>query len=94
MAVTADSTLSVAKIRYVAIILGTLFGLAFYLYGPPVTPALQAAAVAGCNDLTGGNFRSYELHWVIGADPHWSCIDRSDPASGAVNMGWWVTPGG
>jgi hypothetical protein len=54
---------------------------------------MHAAAVSDCNDVAGGNFRSYHLEWTVSARPHWACWDLSDPERPAINMGWWVTPG-
>lgn len=69
-----------------------LVAAAFYLYGPPVTPTFRAAAVSACNEHSGGNFRSYRLHWDFGTRPHWSCWDASRPQQNAVSFGWWVNP--
>ena len=65
-----------------------------YFYGPLVTPTVSAAARDECNEITGGNFRSYRLEWVSGPGnrPHWSCWDAGDPGSDAVDLGWWVNP--
>lgn len=93
MAVTAESTISTTSIRNFAVVVGVLVGFAFYLYGPPVTPVMQAAAVATCNKMTGGDYRNYELRWALGTEPHWVCLDRNDPGAGAIDLGWWVTPG-
>ena len=65
---------------------------AFYLYGPAVTPALSAGAAAECNELAGGNYRSYRLTWESGIRPHWTCGDASAPEAPATDLGWWVTP--
>ncbi len=83
---------SLARIRNAAVALGLLGGVAFYLYGPAVTPAMHAAAVTECNELTSGNYRSYALRWVVDVRPHWLCGDRRDPAKAPVDLGWWVTP--
>ncbi len=95
MAVSATGTrsLSMAKIKTVTVVAGALAGLGFYLYGPPLTPVMQASAVSKCNELTGGSFRSYDLAWVVGTNPHWVCANRFDPAQDPMDMGWWVTPG-
>jgi hypothetical protein len=76
-----------------AVALAVFGGAGFYLYGPPVTPALQGAAMSECNELIGGNYRSYQLEWVVASRPHWLCSNRFKPAEDAVDMGWWVTPG-
>lgn len=93
VSVTGASGRSLARMRTAGLTLGLLGGAAFYLYGPPVTPALHGAAAAECNDLAGGNYRSYRLEWVTGTPSHWQCFDRSEPAQKPVDMGWWVTPG-
>jgi hypothetical protein len=87
------SRMSMASIRTIAVVIGSVLGLTYYVYGPAVTPVMQAAATSSCNELTGGNFRSYHLEWVVGSRPHWSCWDARDPAEPPMNMGWWVTPG-
>lgn len=83
---------SVARLTTIFSVVGVLGTAAFYLYGPAITPALHGAASAECNRLAGGNYRSYDLHWVVGTQPHWLCGDRSEPTKPAVDMGWWVTP--
>lgn len=93
VSVIGASGRSLARMRATAITIGLLGGLAFYAYGPAVTPALHGAAAARCNDLTGSNYRSYHLEWVAGVRPHWRCWDRSDPTAAPADMGWWVTPG-
>jgi len=93
VSVTGASGRSLAKMRSAGLALGLLGGAAFYLYGPPVTPALHGAAAAECNDLAGGNYRSYRLEWVTGMPSRWQCFDRSERAQKPVDMGWWVTPG-
>ena len=87
------SRMSMTTIRSLLIAVGTACGLAFYLYGPVVTPMMHAAAVSSCNETTGGSFRGYHLEWTMSARPHWDCWDLSDPERPAMNMGWWVTPG-
>ena len=93
MAVSLTGTrgLSLASIRYFSIVMGIALGMGFYLYGPSVTPIMQGAALSSCNEMTGGNFRSYEVNWVVGTQPHWDCWDRSAPEAQPVNMGWWVS---
>jgi hypothetical protein len=93
VSLTGAPSLSVGRIRTLSAVVGTVAGLGFYLYGPTVTPIMQAAAVSECNEMTGGSFRGYALDWVVSTRPHWSCQDRSDPTSEPVNLGWWVTPG-
>lgn len=92
VSVTGASGRSLARMRTTAVVLGVLGGSAFYLYGPAVTPALHGSAVTKCNEMTGGNYRSYQLEWVVATQPHWLCGNRSDPAEPAVDMGWWVAP--
>ena len=74
--------------------MAVLFGFGVYFYGPPVTPALRAAATEACNEYAGGNFRSYRLEWVSwpGDNPHWSCWDARKPMEKAISLGWWVNP--
>jgi hypothetical protein len=92
VSVVGASGRSLARIRTSAIALGVISGLAFYAYGPLVTPVLYGAASSRCNEIAGSNFRSYHLEWTVGTHPHWLCWDRSDLAAGPVDMGWWVTP--
>jgi hypothetical protein len=87
------SRLSMATIRTIGIIVGAALSLAYYAYGPAVTPIMQAAATSSCNEATGGNFRSYYLEWVATSRPHWNCWDRRDPTAAPMDMGWWVMPG-
>ena len=92
VSVTGASGRSLARMRTAATAVAILGGAAFYLYGPTMTPALHGAAVTECNDLTGGNYRSYRLEWVVDARPHWLCGNRAAPAEKPANLGWWVTP--
>lgn len=69
----------------------SVLAVAFYAYGPVLTPVMHGSAVSTCNDLAGGNYRSYRLSWVVGTRPHWSCWNASDPARPAVDLGWWVS---
>jgi len=82
-----------ASIRYFSIVMGIAFALLTYLFGPLVTPLVHGAVVSTCNEMTGGNFRSYQVDWVVSIAPHWECRDRSDPEAGPVDMGWWVGGG-
>ena len=91
---TGASGRSLERMRTGAIVLGTLGAAAFYFYGPAVTPAMTAAAASECNDLIGGNYRSYQLQWVVTSQPHWLCSNRFRPADDPVDMGWWVAPFG
>jgi hypothetical protein len=84
--------LSMSTIKTIFIVGALLVAAGFYLYGPPVTPSLRAAAVSACNEHAGGNFRSYRLHWQTGRSPHWSCWDAGNPERLPVNYGWWVNP--
>jgi len=90
VSLTGSRGLSMTSIRTVSAVIGTAIDAAFYLYGPTVTPVMHAAAATTCNQMTGGNFRSYRLDWVVAARPHWNCWDQSDPAKAPRNMGWWV----
>jgi hypothetical protein len=91
---SGERGLSVSGVRSLIIVFTVFLGAAIYFYGPPVTPALRAAATAECNDYAGGNFRSYQLHWVTGpgSTPHWQCWDASRPTEKAISLGWWVDP--
>lgn len=84
--------LSMRKIHTGLAALLALGSAAFYLYGPAVTPALHGAAARECNELVGGDYRSYSLRWVVGSRPHWVCGNRFRPAQQPVDLGWWVTP--
>ena len=89
---TGASGRSLARLATAASVLTLLGGLGFYAYGPPVTPAFRAGAVAECNRLTGGSYRSYQLDWVLSVRPHWACTDRTTPREPPADMGWWVEP--
>jgi hypothetical protein len=89
---TGAPAISMAKLRGALASVVILGGAAFYLYGPPVTPAFRGAAMTECNEMTGGSYRSFDLDWVVGLRPRWSCGDRSEPAAARTDMGWWVTP--
>jgi len=86
--------MSIASIRTILAAFAIVSGVGFYIYGPAVTPLMNASAAASCNEITGGSFRGYHLEWVVGSRPHWGCWDNRDPAAAPVNLGWWVTPGG
>ena len=90
---TGRTGLSVTSVRSFLVVMAVLFGFGVYFYGPPLTPALRAAATEACNEYAGGNYRSYRLEWVTGTPSRWQCFDRSEPARKPVDMGWWVTPG-
>ena len=96
MGVSASGTrgLSMSSLRSALIVFTIFLGFAIYFYGPPVTPALRAAANEACNEYQGGNFRSYRLDWVSGpgSTPHWSCWSAAKPMDKAVSLGWWVNP--
>ncbi len=83
---------SVGRLTTLFSVVGVLGAAGFYLYGPAVTPALHGAATTECNRLTGGNYRSYRLEWVVETQPHWLCGDRREPGNRPVDLGWWVTP--
>ena len=91
---TGQNGLSVRSVRTLLVVIMVAFGLAVYLYGPPVTPAFRTAANEACNEYAGGNYRDYQLDWlsVPGNSPHWSCWDRSRPQKKAISLGWWVDP--
>lgn len=89
---TGASGRSLARLVTAGVVLGLLGAVAYYLYGPPVTPAMHSAAVSECNALTGGSYRHYRLRWVVSSTPHWLCADSRSPATPAVDLGWWVTP--
>jgi hypothetical protein len=93
VSVVGASGRSLTRLATAAASLGVLGAAGFYLYGPAVTPALHGAAASECNELIGGNYRSYHLEWVVATRPHWVCSNRFKPAEDAVDMGWWVTPG-
>lgn len=83
---------SLARMRTFVAVLGVLGGALFYLYGPALTPALHGAAAAKCNEMAGGNYRSYRLEWVTGTRPHWLCGNAAEPAQRPVDLGWSVLP--
>ena len=89
---TGAPAISMARLRTLLATVAVVGATAFYLYGPVVTPAFRAAATTECNEMTGGSYRSFDLDWVLGIRPHWSCRDRSEPADAPVDLGWWVTP--
>ncbi len=84
---------SMASLKLTTATVGVLGVTAFYLYGPPVTPLLNASAVSTCNEMAGANYRSYRLDWVVSARPHWTCWNAAEPTRPAVDMGWWVSTG-
>jgi hypothetical protein len=86
--------LSVRSVRSLFVVFVIFAAFAVYFYGPPITPAVRAAATEACNEHAGGNFRSYRLDWVSGpgSTPHWACWDASRPQERAVSLGWWVDP--
>ncbi|GAB2750738.1 hypothetical protein [Nocardioides pakistanensis] len=84
--------LSPRRLRVGAVLVAAALLVGGYLYGPPVLPLLRDAATAECNELAGGDYRSYQLEWVVDVRPHWLCGDRSRPAEPAVDLGWWVAP--
>ena len=75
----------------IAVVVGVIV-LGFYMYGPPITPKLHAAAMDACNDHSGGNYRDFRLSWHVGVGPHWTCWDAGRPNQQAYDMGWWVSP--
>jgi hypothetical protein len=89
---TGSNRWSMSSFKTTLTVVLLLLGLGIYLYGPPFTPRLHAAAVRACNDHAGGNYRSYRLSWHVGVGPHWTCWDASRPSEQPVDMGWWVGP--
>lgn len=89
---TGAKGLSMFSIQMIMVSILAALSLTFYFYGPAITPVMHSAAASDCNEMMGGNFRSYHLQWVTETDPHWNCWDKSDPARHPVNLGWWVTP--
>lgn len=87
------SRMSMASIRAMLVAFGVAASLGFYMYGPPVTRVMHSAAVSSCNELAGGNYRSYHLEWTVLPRPHWRCWNLSEPAEPPADLGWWVTPG-
>jgi hypothetical protein len=92
VSVVGASGRSLARIGTISGVLGVFGAMALYIYGPAVTPAMHGAAMAECNDLITGNYRSYRLEWVAGTRPHWLCSNRFKPAEDPIDMGWWVSP--
>src|SRR5680860_783484 len=80
----------IARLRLIAAALAAALLFGFYVYGPPITPAMQTAAAETCNEHAEGNFRSYRLEWEISVVPHWRCSDVSKPGEEPVNLGWWA----
>jgi len=89
VSVTDEPRLSMTAVKNIAAAVLVLFALWFYFYGPSVTPLMHSSATAECNELAGGNYRSYRLDWVVGVTPHWECYDRSTPTEPPVDLGWW-----
>ncbi len=90
VSVSGGTGRSMATLRTVFAVVGAASAVAFYFYGPLVTPLMHAAAVSSCNEHAGGDFRSYRLSWHVGTRPHWTCWDARDPVKPAVDLGWWV----
>ncbi len=63
-----------------------------YLYGPPIAPKMRDSASEACNQLTGGDYRNYQVSWHVGVTPNWVCRDTSDKDVEPVDLGWWVAP--
>ena len=91
---TGQAGLSMRAVRSMLVVIFVLLGTFYYFYGPLITPRIQEAALAACNEHAGGNFRSYRLEWVSWpeTDPHWSFWDARKPAQRPISLGWWVTP--
>jgi hypothetical protein len=71
--------------------------LLVYVFGPPLVPGLRSAAADRCNQMVGGDFRSFRLDWKAPWHPtwdlpHWSCRDIRTPGETPVSFGWWVNP--
>lgn len=96
MGISLDGSegLSVRSLRAAFVVFAVFLGFLAYFYGPPVTPAVRAAANQSCNEHANGNFRDYRLRWVTGpgTSPHWSCSDATRPDVRPVSLGWWVDP--
>lgn len=74
-----------------------VLGGVFYFYGPLMVPALKNGAIDTCNELEGGNFRSYRLEWVSWTLdrqvlPHWECTSISTEGKNRkpVDLGWYA----
>lgn len=80
------------KLRVAALVVAVAGLVGGYLYGPPVLPLLHDAATTECNEIAGGDYRSYQLEWVVGVRPHWLCGNRQRPTEPDVDLGWWVAP--
>jgi hypothetical protein len=86
-----------ATIRNVAMSVLGLALFAAWLYLPPLVPNLTNAAARECNDLGGGDFRTYRLEWrtttLTSLDqPHWLCWNTRTADEPGVDLGWWVAP--
>ncbi len=88
----SGSKLTFTVVRRLAALVVVVFLALVYLYGPAATPAVHQAAIAECNDYAQGNWRSYQLSWEVGLQPHWRCADASRPTKDAVSLGWWTNP--
>lgn len=74
-----------------------ILALLVYAFGPPLMPGMRGAAEDKCNELTGANFRSFRLEWVLPKSPnydppHWLCKDARDFSKKGTSFGWWVNP--
>ena len=89
-----ETGLSTRSIRSMLIVITVLVGTFIYFYGPLIMPPVKSAAIAECNDYSGGNFRAYRLSWESwpATDPHWACWDARNPEEKAISLGWWVSP--
>jgi hypothetical protein len=89
----------VSALRYGAATAAVVLALFGYLYGPPLMPALSAAAHRSCNEQTGSSYRTYRLSWQTTtfshvSPPQWVCVDLRPDGGGATSLGWWVPLGG
>ena len=87
---TGGSGRSVRSVTTVLLVILGMLIVGFYLYGPPAAPKMRAAAAEACNQYAGGDYRSYQLSWHVGATPHWVCRDSRDKDREPVDLGWWV----
>ncbi len=95
MAVSAvGQGVRLSTIKYVVATLLVFLGMFAYFYGPPLAPNMVDAARHTCNELTGGNSRSFSLVWETTtydsiAAPHWVCYDLGTPGHPGTSLGWW-----
>ena len=84
-----------STVKYAVATLLVFVGMFAFFYGPPLAPNLSDAARKSCNEMTGGDFRSFSLVWrtttydSIDA-PHWVCYDLGTPGHPGTSLGWWA----